>query len=76
MSHKGLYSILILIFSVFQLYSQTPNPVGDAEAIPFIENCFRVTDEVQNQNGAVWYSEQLDLTEGFGWFSVYIRWCA
>jgi len=60
-----LYTAILLVLGASELSAQTPNPVGDATAIPLIENCFRVTENVQYQNGAVWYTEQLDLSEYF-----------
>jgi len=73
MFNKRINIILLILLAVVQLKAQTPNPVGDAVQVPTLENCFRVTDELQNQNGAVWYDEQLDLTQYFALnFEVYM----
>lgn len=57
---------LFLIFSAaYSLtgFSQTYFLQGDASFLG--SDCYLLTPALNNQNGAVWYGDQLDLTQGF-----------
>lgn len=44
-------------------FAQTYTLQGDAQFIG--DDCYRLTEEIGNQNGAVWYADQIDLNEPF-----------
>jgi len=58
-----LYIVLFLSCALPRINAQTANAVGSASALG--GDCFSVTPDQQNSNGAVWYSEQLDLSQYF-----------
>ena len=56
--------ILILVsFTLQRANAQTANIVGDASDLG--GDCYQITPNQQYQTGAVWYTEQLDLTRYF-----------
>ena len=56
--------ILILVsFALQRANAQTANIVGDASNLG--GDCYQITPNQQYQTGAVWYTEQLDLTRYF-----------
>ena len=54
---------IIISFALQSATAQTANMVGDASDLG--GDCFRITPDQQYQTGAVWYTEQLDLTRYF-----------
>ncbi len=70
---KKFFMILLLISSFIfssNLYAQTYVINGDASEIS--EECFRLTQDAQNQTGSVWYQNLLVLTNDFDLeFDVY-----
>ncbi|MFK7757647.1 MAG: gliding motility-associated C-terminal domain-containing protein [Flavobacteriales bacterium] len=58
-----IYILIGLSCASQRVNSQTANAVGSASALG--GDCFSVTPDQQNSNGAVWYSEQLDLSQYF-----------
>ena len=56
--------ILILVsFTLQRVNAQTATIVGDASDLG--GDCYQITPNQQYQTGAVWYTEQLDLTRYF-----------
>ncbi|GAB2790960.1 hypothetical protein GCM10027275_39850 [Rhabdobacter roseus] len=56
------WGVLWLLF-MNKLYGQAYNLVGDAVA--YGEDCYRLTDDVPWQNGAVWYADKLSIASSF-----------
>lgn len=57
---------LLLLFSIAmiaQLNAQTYFLQGDATFLG--DDCYRLTPALNTQNGAVWYADQIDLTQSF-----------
>jgi gliding motility-associated-like protein len=64
---KNLKMTRLLLFycvvASFSLSAQTYTLQGDAQFIG--DDCYQLTEEIGNQNGAVWYADQIDLNEPF-----------
>ncbi len=59
--NKLFFLLFLLAIFAFQFgFSQTGNPVGDAQALS--GDCYQVTASTPNQIVAVWFTEQLDLS--------------
>jgi len=63
MKGKSIYILGLLLLLRVAMAAQVANPVGDA--VDLGSDCFRITNAQQTQNGAVWYTEQLDLSQYF-----------
>lgn len=60
---KHTYAILCLLFLSILGHGQSYFLNGDAIATG--EDCYRLTTTLQNQNGTVWYGDQIDLNFPF-----------
>ncbi|MFN8775930.1 MAG: lectin-like domain-containing protein [Flavobacteriales bacterium] len=60
---KYTLSAFILPGFVSGAFAQTYFLNGDAEFLG--DDCYRLTEASNNQNGTVWYSDQIDLTQPF-----------
>ena len=55
--------LIILLLVNYNLSAQSYNLTGDALDVG--GNCYQLTDAVNDQNGAFWYSDQIDISKAF-----------
>lgn len=57
------FLLLLLLLAGAQMSAQTYFLQGDATFLG--DDCYRLTPALNTQNGAVWYADQIDLTQAF-----------
>lgn len=69
---KKIYAGIVAVICVFQLYSQNYTVLGNATALSGC-NCFRLTQAANDQGGAIFQNNTIDLANSFDYsFNIYL----